>query len=177
MDSKASIRKQIRQLKTEQSKETRQRESVKVFNELSQLEKFASSKVILAYWDMEDEVQINNFIEEWHRRKTILLPVIQGNHLVLKKYEGVSSLEENKHFKVLEPTGENYTDLEKIDLIIVPGIAFDKKSNRLGRGKGFYDRLLNTTQAYKIGIGFSFQLIDKVPTETHDIPLNRIITA
>jgi 5-formyltetrahydrofolate cyclo-ligase len=68
--------------------------------------------------------------------------------------------------------------LEKPDLIFVPGLAFSKDGHRLGRGAGFFDRLLasRAARAFKIGICFSFQLVDAVPTERHDIEMDMIVT-
>ncbi|MBR2476274.1 MAG: 5-formyltetrahydrofolate cyclo-ligase, partial [Bacteroidaceae bacterium] len=63
-----------------------------------------------------------------------------------------------------------------IDLIIVPGVAFDRNLNRLGRGKGYYDRLLTNSNAYFIGIGYDMQVVDSITTEPHDIKMNCIIT-
>ena len=68
------------------------------------------------------------------------------------------------------------TDPSEIELIIVPAVAFDRNGNRLGRGKGFYDRLLQTTSATKIGVGYDFQLIEEIPAEPHDIPMDMVIT-
>ena len=68
--------------------------------------------------------------------------------------------------------------LEKPDLIFVPGLAFSKDGHRLGRGAGFFDRLLagRAARAFKIGICFSFQLVDAVPTERHDIEMDILVT-
>ena len=79
----------------------------------------------------------------------------------------------------MEPQGKDFTELEKIDLAIIPGMAFDKEGNRLGRGKGYYDRLLQQLRdctIYKIGICFDFQFLDHIPTEPHDIPVDEVIT-
>ena len=65
---------------------------------------------------------------------------------------------------------------EDIDLVIVPGVAFDRQHNRLGRGKGFYDRLLSTLSAPKIGICYSFQLKEHIPTEPFDKKMDLILT-
>ena len=64
----------------------------------------------------------------------------------------------------------------RLDLIIVPAVAFDRRGNRLGRGKGFYDRLLQKAKCPKIGIAYHFQLLDEIPAEPHDIPMDKIIT-
>ena len=58
----------------------------------------------------------------------------------------------------------------------MPAVAFDRRGGRLGRGKGFYDRLLESTRAAKIGVGYEFQLLDQLPTEPHDVPMDIVIT-
>ncbi len=81
-----------------------------------------------------------------------------------------------EQFGIEEPTGAEFTDLDKVDLIIVPGVAFDRQRNRMGRGRGFYDRLLKSTpNAYKVGVGFNFQLVDNVPVEPFDVPMDNVI--
>ena len=70
-----------------------------------------------------------------------------------------------------------FTDLNKIDVILVPGVAFDRTLNRLGRGKGFYDKILSQTKACKIGICFDFQLLDRIPTEVHDVRMTQVISS
>ena len=79
-------------------------------------------------------------------------------------------------FHIEEPTGENTVDPADIELIVVPAVAYDRKGNRLGRGKGFYDRLLRTTKATKIGVGYEFQLLDEIPVEPHDVGMDIVIT-
>jgi 5-formyltetrahydrofolate cyclo-ligase len=80
-------------------------------------------------------------------------------------------------YGIAEPTGEIFTDYAAIDFIVVPGVAFDAKGNRLGRGKGYYDRLLpRIPSAYKAGICFPFQLVEEVPAESFDIRMDIIIT-
>ena len=63
-----------------------------------------------------------------------------------------------------------------IDIVIVPGVAFDKKYNRMGYGKGYYDRFLKDMTALKIGVCHSFQLVDEIPSEPHDIKMDMIVT-
>ena len=78
-----------------------------------------------------------------------------------------------------EPQGNNYTQYQNIDLIIIPGMAFDTQGHRLGRGKGYYDRFLSKPQlnhTYRIALCWHCQLIDQVPTEPHDIMMNEVIT-
>ena len=65
---------------------------------------------------------------------------------------------------------------EKLDAVIVPGRAFDPSGNRIGRGKGYYDNFLKSTHFQKIAAGYSFQLFDRVPSDSHDIPLDYVVT-
>jgi 5-formyltetrahydrofolate cyclo-ligase len=85
-------------------------------------------------------------------------------------------MEEESFFGILEPKTGKLVDPAEIDFAIIPGVAFDKKGNRLGRGKGFYDRTLHKlTRAIKVGIAYEFQLIDSVPVSEHDIPVDKVI--
>ena len=77
-------------------------------------------------------------------------------------------------FGIPEPTTQPYEG--HIDLIIVPAVAFDKEGHRLGRGGGYYDRFLKKyPRATLIGVGYDFQLVEKVPTERHDRKMHRIV--
>jgi 5-formyltetrahydrofolate cyclo-ligase len=66
--------------------------------------------------------------------------------------------------------------LNRFDLILVPGLAFDLSGNRLGRGKGFYDRILKEASGIKCGVGYDFQLLEKIPAEPHDAPVDFMLT-
>jgi len=80
-------------------------------------------------------------------------------------------------FDVREPAaGCAEIPLDKFDLILVPGMAFDLSGNRLGRGKGFYDRILSAASGIKCGVGYDFQLLEAIPTEAHDAKVDFIFT-
>ncbi|MCQ2973359.1 MAG: 5-formyltetrahydrofolate cyclo-ligase [Bacteroidales bacterium] len=137
----------------------------------------ASTNVLL-YNSLADEVDTQLLIKNAELyQKNILLPVVEGENLVLKVYSDKNSLKIGA-FGILEPTGKIFEecDYHKINLAIIPGMAFDKQKNRLGRGKGFYDRLLpKLTNAYKIGVCFPFQLLENIPNEEHDIKMNEVV--
>ena len=84
-------------------------------------------------------------------------------------------------YGILEPKEEyvREIDKEKIELVIVPGLAFDQAGRRLGRGKGYYDRFLFSlpSKTPKIGLAFSFQIVEQVPCDPHDFPLTSVISA
>jgi 5-formyltetrahydrofolate cyclo-ligase len=137
---------------------------------------FRQASCIALYHAIPGEVQTAEFIEKWYREKKLLLPVIEGNDLRLLVYTGKDSVKAGI-FGILEPTEKAQTvPEEEIDLIIVPGVAFDRQHNRLGRGKGYYDRLLSTLKAPKIGICYNFQLQDTIPVEPFDKKMDMVIT-
>lgn len=150
--------------------------SGQIMAKLEQTELFINASCVALYHAIPGEVQTAGFIEKWYKKKKILLPVIEGNDLKLLPYTGTDDLKAGA-FGILEPTSVNETtDEKKIDLIIIPGVAFDRQRNRLGRGKGYYDRLLSTLTVPKIGICFGFQLENKIPTEPFDKRMDYIIT-
>lgn len=124
---------------------------------------------------MKDEVHTHAFIEKWSKHKEIVLPVVTGETLELRSYSGVNGLKAGI-YNIQEPVGNPFHDYSVIDLVVVPGVAFDAEGHRLGRGKGYYDRLLPLINAVKIGICFPFQLVDHIPTEAFDIQMDEIIT-
>lgn len=123
---------------------------------------------------MKDEVRTHSFIEKWSQSKQIILPVVKGCELELHTYTGKQYLSIGA-YGIKEPTGKSFYNYSQIDLAIIPGVAFDKSGNRLGRGKGYYDRLLPNLSALKIGICFSFQYLEEIPAETFDIRMDRVI--
>ena len=149
--------------------------SQKICDRLTLTEIFQNAQCIAMYYDMDDEVQTSGFIEEWSDKKRIALPVIHGNNINFYAFTGRENLTKGI-FEIQEPMSGDLIPPEDIDLFIIPGVAFDRDCNRLGRGKGFYDRYLADTNKPMIGICFGFQLIDTIPTENHDIKMTMIIT-
>lgn len=145
-----------------------------VFNRLEQTAAFLLSDKILMYHSLPDELSTHKFLSKWNKKKQFFLPRVNGVNLDILPYD--ESRLELGAFHIEEPSGENTVDPEEIELIIVPAVAYDRKGNRLGRGKGFYDRLLQTTKASKIGVGYEFQLVEELPVEAHDVPMDMIIT-
>jgi len=140
------------------------------------LEAFRRASTVLLYWSMEDEVQTHDFVNRWYKEKRVLLPCVDGDDLRLRQYTGPECLKAGEQFGIGEPTGPEYTNLDSVELIIVPGVAFDRTGNRMGRGRGFYDRLLKSTpNAYKVGVAFDFQVVDCVPVEEFDVKMDKVI--
>ena len=166
----------MRELKRALSPEEKLRRSEVIMHRLELSQQFATAQVVLLYWSMADEVQTHNFVNKWYKDKVLLLPCVQGNDLVLRQYTGPECLVAGEQFGIGEPTGPEWTDLDAVQLIVVPGVAFDPAGNRMGRGRGFYDRLLKSTpKSTKIGVAFDFQMLDEIPVEPHDVPMDHVI--
>lgn len=169
------LRRQVALLKTRHSSSTT-RQSAEILAALEAHPAFRAATTVLLYHSLKDEVDTHEFIRKWSREKRILLPVVVGDDLELRLYTRPEDLKPGA-YGIEEPTGELFTDYADIDFIVVPGVAFDRNGNRLGRGKGYYDRLLpRIPSAYKAGICFPFQLVEKVPAEPFDIRMDEIIT-
>lgn len=176
-EQKQQLRKEMAALKRQFSAEELVSLSAKVLGLLEETELFRQASCIALYHAIPGEVQTHDFIEKWYKEKKILLPIIIGNDLKLLHYLGKHSLQPGP-FGILEPSPSCCPKVseKEIDCIIVPGIAFDRRHNRMGRGKGYYDRLLNSVTAPKAGVCFHFQLVDRVPTDTFDKKMDYVIT-
>ena len=146
---KKEIRKQIREIKKQYTLEDKKRMSASVWQQVEHNEVFQRARVVLAYWSMDDEVFTHDFVCKWAEEKTILLPCVKGDELEIRYFDGREKLCPGEGYAIPEPVGRLFTDLNKIDVILVPGVAFDRTLNRLGRGKGFYDKILSQTKACK----------------------------
>lgn len=171
---KRDLRKRIAETKKLHSEKELREFSREVISTLELTEVFQNAKVVLVYYSMADEVNTRELIRKHQSQKQFLLPTVHNNELILKEYDS----EENmllSGFGINEPVGELFSDYDKINLVIVPGVAFDRALNRMGRGKGFYDRLLPKIKAPKIAICFDFQLLDEIPAREWDVKMNVIV--
>lgn len=173
---KKNIRKTIKSIRLSLSPIDAKRKAQQVFAEIESMEQFKRAKTVLAFWSLPDEVDTHDFIIKWAAQKRIVLPVVVGDELELRLYKGVEYLEKSSGFGIMEPKAGELVDPKEIDFAIIPGVAFDRNGNRLGRGKGFYDRTLpKLINAVKIGVAYEFQLIDSVPVSEHDYPVDFVI--
>lgn len=174
-EDKKKIRDIVKEKKKEYSLEKKIEISKKIMSSLSTKDYFQKSKTIAFYWSMPDEVFTHDFILSWYKEKRILLPCVENDILLLREFKGMETMRKGEAFSILEPIGEVFNDFENIDLILVPGIGFDKNGNRVGRGKGYYDKLLHNSKAIKVGVCFPFQVFDSIPMEEFDIKMDFII--
>lgn len=178
MIQKKELRKEIRARKRDIPVEELREMSRLLCKRLLANERLGNASTVMMYYPLGDEVDVTPVIERLAENgKTVVLPQVTGEAtMVLRRYKGEDDLREGA-FGIMEPCGELFTDYEAIDVAIIPGMAFDRHGNRLGRGKGYYDRFLPLlpTRVYKIGICFPFQLLDDIPMEEHDKRVNLIV--
>lgn len=181
MLTKQEIRSKILlRLKT-QKEEVREQKSEVIKRKLFRLEAFKKAKTVMFYIAFKGEVKTDKMIKAARRLgKLIAVPVCERRKIALKP----CILEDNTGlikgpYGVPEPAVRTCVSLAGLDLVIVPGVAFDHKGSRLGRGKGYYDRFLSkipkSTKA--IGLAFDFQILPVVPSKTHDVGVNKVIFA
>lgn len=156
------------------SEEEKMSAAEEVFNRLEQTAAFVMADNVMMYHSLPDELSTIAFLKKWTGKKRFFLPRVNGVNLDILPYDETRL--ELGSFHIEEPTGNNTVSPDEIDLIVVPAVAYDRRGNRLGRGKGFYDRLLAEARAIKIGVGYEFQLIDELPAEQHDVPMDYVIT-
>ncbi len=174
---KNELRRLVKLRKKEYSEEKKLAASALIFEQLEQLPEFIEAQTVLLYWSLKDEVQTHDFVLRWYHKKNILLPIVEGDVLQLRKFTGMDCMVEGKVFGIMEPHNGPEADASEIDLGIIPGVAFDISGNRLGRGKAYYDKLLSKHSFPTVGVGFSFQLFDSVPADSRDIPMDKLLYA
>ena len=159
--------------------------SKSVLAQLESLEQWKRAEIVLAFLSMKDELDTAPILKKvLEQGKTLAVPRVVGPDLVFYQIQDLEKDVAPGAFGILEPVpGLSQMAVETISghhsVALVPGLAFDRENFRLGRGKGFYDRFLASAgdSLYKIGIGYSFQLVEKVPREPHDKALDLIITS
>ncbi len=145
----------------------------RVFATVKSMAAFIMAENVLLYHSLPDELSTREFLECLPAGKHYYLPRVNGPDLDILPYE--KSKLHLGSFQIEEPDGDDTVDINDIDLIIVPAVAYDRQGNRLGRGKGFYDRLLARSNAITIGVCYGFQLVDSIDTDGHDIPVDYVV--
>ncbi len=171
---KKELRQYIRQQKKQHTAQELAQQSITIMQKLAAFPAFIQAQRIMLYASLPDEVQTLDFVQEWCRYKQIILPTVVGNDIVPVLLTPDDQMRIGD-FNILEPTSKPYHG--PIDLVVVPGMAFDAEGHRLGRGKGYYDRFLaQYPDVPTIGLCFDFQFVAHIPTEPHDRAVQWVIT-
>ena len=176
MTEKKEIRKRYKMLRNGMSEIEVKEKSDRICQNIISSNLFQQAEKILAYAPLGNEVDIRSVIEEgWRQQKRIAFPKVFGETMRYFEISSFSELEEGT-FHVMEPVETNPIDWEEA-LVLVPGVAFDFQGNRMGYGKGYYDRFLEgKPDCKKLGVAYEVQVADQLPTEENDLPMEYLVT-
>lgn len=178
-DSKSILRNRFKKQRQALYPEERDQKNHQIQETLENLDEFKNAKKILVYISKPDEVGTHELIQRNLDKKEIWVPQIDAKTKTLKAFRLKEWTQLTPGaFGVLEINEEDASECPLVDaeLILVPGLAFDTRGHRLGYGKGYYDQLLASTQAYAIGLAYECQLLPQIPIESYDRPVQKIVT-
>lgn len=152
--------------------------SSQIIERFQSLEVIQSSETIALYKAIEGEVDLESLFSKcWDLEKRTCIPVFNQATRVYEMAEITADTQfTTGHYGIMEPVSPSIITKSDIDLIAVPGVGFDPAGNRLGRGGGYYDRILDGFYGISIGIAFEFQIFSNIPHESHDKPVQGIVT-
>jgi len=180
---KKRVRKEILSKLKSQKRTEILKKSLVIKEKLFKLEEFKKARCVIAYVSMAEEVDTHQIIDESIRAgKIVGVPVIvKGERdLIISQITNRKGELEIGPYGIHQPKQDEIKPVpfKSMDLILVPALAYDKDGNRLGRGKGYYDRFLEKLPEYALTIGlcFDFQVVESAPTLPHDIPVRVLLT-
>lgn len=180
--NKKDLRKEMLKKRSALSNEIREEDSKTVANSLYETEHYKKAETIMAFLSFGSELNTRYLIEDSIAKgKIVVIPVMvpETKELKISRILDYSELEIG-HYNIMTPKEEflRFLDPKTIDLILVPGLIFARDGYRVGYGGGYYDRFLAgiDNSVAKIAIGFDMQIIDRVPTDHYDIPVDYILT-
>ena len=182
--TKAHVRLRVLRQLRQQEEDERARKSQVVWRKVRRLPAFRQAKVVCCYVALPYEVQTWGMIEEMLAGgKRVVVPVVDARRhaLQLSEVRDLTTDLAPGAFGVWEPRPRcrRFIPPSAVDLVMVPGLAFDRRGHRVGHGYGYFDRLLARLPAAvpTVGLAFRFQLLDHLPTLPHDYAVQRVLTA
>ncbi len=181
---KELLRKSLLELLRTQKEDVRFKKSKLIANKLFKMQEFISARAIMFYCSFDGEVETFSMIQEAQRLgKKVVLPITikKENKIIPSVINNIENDLLKGPYGILQPKEDACRDfdLKDLGLVIVPGLGFDQKNNRLGRGKGYYDRFLKILpeSTPTIGLAFDFQVLSSLPLiEDHDVPVSCVLT-
>lgn len=181
MLTKARLRSKILNILRKQKKEERQRKSRKIKQRLFRLKAFKKTKRVMFYLAFDSEVETQEMIIEAQKKgKIVAVPVCDRHKKkIIPCRIGLRERLKKGSYGIKEPCIRRPLAIQDIDLVIVPGIAFDKKGNRLGRGEGYYDSFLKrlNPETISIGLAFDIQILPTLPVTHQDVAVDKVLFA
>lgn len=176
--AKRELRSRMRSVRAVMPVGAREERSRRAAQRVCELAEYVGAQTIVAFSAIQKEVDPAALLKAARASgKRVGLPRVVGDALELHEFGDASELEEGA-FGVLEPLASAAVIRpEEVDLVIVPGLAFDVRGHRLGYGRAFYDRLLpHMTNAFRLGLAYDFQVVMELPDDAHDIPMHAVAT-
>ena len=175
MKTKNELRARIKEEKKKYSSEDLQKMADKICESIETSQDFFFAKNVMAFWNLPDEPNLRPLLNKYADKKNIFLPIIEDGEIRIARFVDEANMEVGA-FNISEPSKDlKVSQMTAIDLVLLPGVAFDKNGNRLGRGKGYYDHFLTGRRVEKVGVCFPFQVVEEIPTEPFDIVMDKII--
>jgi len=185
MTEKHSLRQKTLRLLRRQPEKTRQSKSLKITKRLCRSKWYRKAKSLFCYVAIDGEVLTRPLLEKGLADgKNLFVPVVVDKRrrrmTVAQVKDLKKDLKHKGHYGIPHPLrlSTRRISLNRLDLVIVPGVAFDRKGGRLGRGLGYFDRFLEKipVRIPRVGLAFKFQVVKQLPRQSHDQPMTRIIT-
>lgn len=173
---KRLIRKKILEERDELSEKEIAEKSNLIKKRLFALPEFKKAKTVMFFVSFGKEVFTHDMIKESLKKKRVCVPVVKDDTLIATEIKDFKELNTKNRYGILEPSKISDIDISEIDLVIVPGVAFDCAGYRVGYGKGYYDKFLNNFEKEKIALAFELQIQKELPCEDHDIVVDKVIT-
>ena len=172
---KAAVRQIVEQKRRIMKPEEVKEQSSHIISQIEQMHWFREAKTVLIYYPIHNEVDLRPLLEKYKDEKTFLFPMTHHDSMDIHPYEGEDKMKRGK-YNVPEPQTPLWED--DIDLILVPGVVFDQKLHRIGRGGGFYDKFLHEQRKpHKVAVCYDFQVKKHtIPQSWFDKPVDRIVT-
>ena len=177
MEDKKSLRAEVRRRIKLIPDEAKESAAEAIFTKIEATKAFTEAKCVALFVAMWDEVPTTAVLERWRMMgKRVVVPRVEGD--VMRYYDYHPDHMAVGAFGIIEPVGDKEVEAEAMDLMIVPGRAFTPKGDRMGRGGGYYDKYMSLEgfRAVKYGVAYACQIFDSLPTDPHDIPVDKVFT-
>ncbi|MBI4398719.1 MAG: 5-formyltetrahydrofolate cyclo-ligase [Candidatus Omnitrophica bacterium] len=177
---KKLLRAEFRRRLRHHPKEERERKSRIISEMILDLPAFRKAQTVMLYMALDEEVGTRELLAlAFREKKQILLPVLleETNEIIAAELLNSTRMKPGK-YGIMEP--ESWSSpfpTRELDIVFVPGLAFDRNNHRLGRGKGYYDKFLCqlSPRTSTVGLAFDFQLVEELPVDVHDIKLDIVV--
>jgi 5-formyltetrahydrofolate cyclo-ligase len=174
---KKELRKQVLAARDNLATSERTEKSRQIAARLFLLPEFRRARTVLFFASFRSEVDTIHMIRRAITEgKRVVLPKVKGAALELIEIRDYDGDVAPGAWGIPEPLGTAHVALDDIDLIIVPGAGFDERGSRIGYGAGFYDKLLSSFTGTTVALAFESQIVPKVPSDVHDVPVRMIVT-